>query len=59
VDEISRSRFGPSVAAQRNDTSDRVLQEAIRLLRAAPNQAALFRAADAAQPARAVAGTRR
>jgi carboxyl-terminal processing protease len=59
VDEISRSRFGPSVAAQRNDASDKALQEAIRLLRASPNQAALFRAAQAAQPAGPVAATRK
>ncbi|MBD0320169.1 MAG: hypothetical protein ICV87_07545, partial [Gemmatimonadetes bacterium] len=43
------SRFGPSVAAQRNDETDRVLPEAVRLIRTAPNQAALFRAAEAAK----------
>ncbi|HEX8360919.1 MAG TPA: S41 family peptidase [Longimicrobium sp.] len=59
VDEISRSRFGPSVAAQRNDASDTVLQETIRLLRASPNQAALFRAAQASQPRGPVAATRK
>jgi carboxyl-terminal processing protease len=61
VNAIATSRFGPSVAAQRNDATDRVLQEAIRLARAAPNQAALLRAAEAQrsrQPA-PVAATRR
>jgi carboxyl-terminal processing protease len=53
VDEIARSKFGASVAARRDDTSDRVLQEAIRLLQAAPNTQALLRAAQQ-QPAAAV-----
>lgn len=42
VDEIARSKFGPSVAVRRNDPDDRVLQEAIRLLQAAPSQQALI-----------------
>jgi carboxyl-terminal processing protease len=42
VDEIARSKFGASVAVRRNDPQDRVLQEAIRLLQAAPNQQALI-----------------
>ena len=61
VNAIATSRFSPSVAAQRNNQSDKVLQEAVRLIRSAPNQAALFRAAEAArarQPATAAA-TRR
>jgi carboxyl-terminal processing protease len=48
-DEIATSRFGRAVAAQRNDGSDRILQEAVRLLQRAPTQAALFREAEAAQ----------
>ncbi|MBB4638772.1 S41 family peptidase [Longimicrobium terrae] len=54
--EIARSKFGPSVAAVRDDATDRVLQEAIRLLRAAPNQAALLRAVQQAQPVTAARG---
>jgi carboxyl-terminal processing protease len=50
IDEIATSRFGPAVAAMRNDASDRVLQEAIRLLRASASQAALFRAAQGLGP---------
>jgi carboxyl-terminal processing protease len=45
IDEIATSRFGASVAAERNDVNDHVLQEAVRLLQRSPNQAALFRAA--------------
>jgi hypothetical protein len=44
------------VAAQRNDATDRVLQEALRLARTSPTQTALFRAAEAVrgrQPATA------
>jgi carboxyl-terminal processing protease len=44
VEEIARSKFGAAVAARRDDTQDRVLQEAIRLLQASPNQQALLRA---------------
>lgn len=55
VDEIARSKFGPSVAVRRNDPQDRVLQEAIRLLQSAPNQQALIRAVQQRQP-QAVAG---
>jgi len=47
--EIAISRFGRAAAAQRNDDSDRTLQEAVRLLQRAPTQAALFREAEAAQ----------
>ncbi len=47
--EITVSRFGRAVAAQRNDVHDRTLQEALRLLQRAPSQAALFREAEAAQ----------
>jgi carboxyl-terminal processing protease len=52
VDEIARSKFGASVAARRDDPTDRVLQEAIRLLRQAPDTQALLRAAQQ-QPAAA------
>jgi carboxyl-terminal processing protease len=45
VDEIATSRFGRSVAAQRNDVNDRALQEAVRLLQRSTDQASLFRAA--------------
>ncbi|HEU0016667.1 MAG TPA: S41 family peptidase [Longimicrobium sp.] len=45
VDEIARAKFGPSVAARRDDASDRVLQEAVRRLQAAPNPQALLQAA--------------
>jgi len=44
VDEIARSKFGPEVAVRRDDSTDRVLQEAIRLLQSAPDQQALIRA---------------
>ena len=43
IDEIARSKFGPSVAVRRDDATDRVLQEAIRLLRNAPDQQTLLR----------------
>ncbi|HEY7768392.1 S41 family peptidase, partial [Longimicrobium sp.] len=52
IDEIARSKFGASVAARRDDPTDRVLQEAIRLLQQAPNTQALLRAAQQ-QPAAA------
>lgn len=58
VDEIARSKFGPSVAVRRDDTTDRVLQEAVRLLQSAPNQQALLRAVQQMpQPAAARQGT--
>ncbi|HEX8906161.1 MAG TPA: S41 family peptidase [Longimicrobiaceae bacterium] len=47
--QIAVSRFGQAAAAQRNDMDDKALQEAVRLLQASPNQAALFRAAEQAQ----------
>ena len=50
VNEIAVSRFGPSVAAQRNDVDDRTLQQAIRLLQGADTQAALFQAAQRLPP---------
>jgi carboxyl-terminal processing protease len=53
VDEIARSKFGPSVAVRRDDPNDRVLQEAIRLLQNSPNQQALLRAVQQQQPAAA------
>lgn len=46
VDEIATAKFGLETAAIRDDESDTVLREAARLLRAAPNQAALFRTAE-------------
>jgi len=51
--EIAISRFGRAAAAQRNDTADRTLQEAVRLLQASPTQTAVFRAAEAARVAQA------
>jgi carboxyl-terminal processing protease len=45
VQEIAEVKFPPAVAARRRTVNDRVMQEAIRLLQGAPNQAALFRAA--------------
>jgi carboxyl-terminal processing protease len=45
VQEIADVRFDATVAARRNDVNDRVLQEAIRLLQGARDQASLFRAA--------------
>ncbi len=51
VDEIATAKFGRPVAAERDDAHDRALQEALRLARAAPNQAALFRAAQGARTA--------
>jgi carboxyl-terminal processing protease len=50
VNDISLSRCGAGVAAQRNDVDDRTLQTAIRLLQGADTQAALFRAAAAQTP---------
>jgi carboxyl-terminal processing protease len=46
IDEIATSKFGASVAAQRNDAYDPALQEAIRLLRSSRDMASLFRAAE-------------
>lgn len=43
VQEIARSKFGAAVAARRDDEQDRVLQEAIHLLRGAPSQQAVLR----------------
>ena len=51
IDEIARSKFGAPVAARRDDVTDRVLQEAVRLLQSSPNQAALLRAVAQQQPA--------
>ncbi|HWK89668.1 MAG TPA: S41 family peptidase, partial [Longimicrobium sp.] len=56
VDEIARAKFGPSVAAVRDDVSDRVLQEAIRRLQAAPTPQALLQNA---QPPRTAGAPRR
>jgi carboxyl-terminal processing protease len=50
VNEIAISRFGPAVAAQRNDPDDYTLQQAVRLLQGAETQAALFQAAQRLQP---------
>ena len=55
VNEIAVSRFGQSVAAQRNDVDDRTLQQALRLLQGADTQAALFQAAQRVQPVAAAA----
>jgi hypothetical protein len=55
VTEIAVSRFGRSVAAQRNDVDDRTLQQALRLLQSADTQSALFQAAARLQPAVAAA----
>lgn len=51
TEEIAQSKFGQGVAAQLDDRYDTVLQEAARMLRAAPNQAALFRMAEERQQA--------
>jgi len=59
VNAIARARFGESVAAQRNDATDRVLQEALRLARSSPTQAALFRAAEAARGRQPATASRR
>jgi hypothetical protein len=56
VDEIARAKFGPSVAAVRDDVSDRVLQEAVRRLQAAPTPQALLQNA---QPPRTAGAPRR
>lgn len=45
AEEIASHRFGPAVAAQRANASDRVMQGALDLLRRAETQQALFRAA--------------
>jgi carboxyl-terminal processing protease len=55
ANQIAVSRFGQSAAAQRNDVDDKALQEAVRLLQASPNQAALFRAAEQVQAQQRVA----
>ena len=55
VSEIAASRFGPAVAAQRDDVNDHTLQQALRLLQSADTQAALFQAAQRLQPAVAAA----
>jgi carboxyl-terminal processing protease len=47
--QVLISRFGQAAAAQRQDTDDKALQEAIRLLQASPDQAALLRAAQQEQ----------
>jgi carboxyl-terminal processing protease len=47
VQEIVSGRFGAAAVAMRRDTDDRPLQEAAALLRAAADQPALFRAAEA------------
>jgi carboxyl-terminal processing protease len=59
VNAIARARFGESVAAQRNDATDRVFQEALRLARTSPTQAALFRAAEAARGRQPATASRR
>ncbi|HEY0150537.1 MAG TPA: S41 family peptidase [Longimicrobium sp.] len=59
VNAIARARFGESVAAQRNDATDRVLQEALRLARTSSTQAALFRAAEAARGRQPATASRR
>jgi carboxyl-terminal processing protease len=59
VNAIARARFGDSVAAQRNDATDRVLQEALRLARSSPTQSALFRAAEAARARQPATASRR
>ncbi|HEY0020657.1 MAG TPA: S41 family peptidase [Longimicrobium sp.] len=51
IDQIARSKFGPSVAVRRDDTTDRVLQEAVRLLQQAPDTQALLRAVQQQRPA--------
>jgi carboxyl-terminal processing protease len=59
IDEIARSKFGPPVAVRRDDPTDRVLQEAIRLLQSAPDTPGLLRAVQQAPgAARATAGRR-
>jgi carboxyl-terminal processing protease len=59
VNAIARARFGDAVAAQRNDATDRVLQEALRLARSSPSQTALFRAAEEARGRQPAAARRR
>ncbi|HEX5870073.1 MAG TPA: S41 family peptidase [Longimicrobium sp.] len=59
VDEIARSKFGPPVAVRRDDATDRVLQEAIRLLQQAPDTQALLRAAQQAPTAARETASRR
>jgi carboxyl-terminal processing protease len=44
--EIAQARFGPAVAAERANANDSVVRTAVELLRAAPNQQALFRSAE-------------
>jgi carboxyl-terminal processing protease len=50
--EISRHKFGAAVAAQRANSNDPLVRTAVEMLRAAPDQQALFRAAGARTPAR-------
>jgi carboxyl-terminal processing protease len=59
IDEIARSKFGPPVAVRRDDPTDRVLQEAIRLLQQAPDTQALIRAVQQAPGATRETASRR
>ncbi|WP_420127358.1 S41 family peptidase [Longimicrobium sp.] len=59
IDEIARSKFGPPVAVRRDDPTDRVLQEAIRLLQQAPDTQALIRAVQQAPNAARETASRR
>lgn len=49
--QIALAKFGPSVASQRNNSDDDVVRAAVELLKAAPNQQALFKAAEARKQA--------
>jgi carboxyl-terminal processing protease len=59
IDEIARSKFGPPVAVRRDDPTDRVLQEAIRLLQQAPDTQALIRSVQQAPGATRETASRR
>jgi carboxyl-terminal processing protease len=58
IDEIARSKFGPPVAVRRDDPTDRVLQEAIRLLQQAPTTQALIRSVQQRPAAQGTASRR-
>jgi carboxyl-terminal processing protease len=59
IDQIASSKFGQAVAARRDDTTDRVLQEAIRLLQQSPDTQALLRAVQQSPDAARATASRR
>jgi carboxyl-terminal processing protease len=58
IEQIAQSKFGQAVAARRDDTTDRVLQEAVRLLQQAPSTQALIRSVQQRPAAQGTASRR-